>query len=219
MIDVLYSDRNIAVVIKPIGVISEDGEGSVPALIREALGVNDVYTIHRLDRDVGGVMVYALNKSAAAELSAAVSENALEKIYLAVVHGVPSEKNGVFSDLLFKDSKKNKSYVVKRERKGVRYAELSYEVLAASGEKALVRVKLHTGRSHQIRVQFSSRQMPLLGDKKYGASDSEKQIALFSHCLTFPYKGKNVTFSALPEWENFSSNISQIVIKSTQKDV
>ena len=161
--------------------------------------MTDVYPIHRLDRDVSGVMVYALTKKAAASLSKAVAENALEKVYLAVVHGVPAEKSGVYTDLLFKDSKKNKSYVVARERKGVRRAELSYEVLESRGDKTLVRVKLHTGRSHQIRVQFSSRKMPLFGDKKYGASDGERQIALFSHSLTFPHPcGKIMTFSAEP---------------------
>ncbi len=205
MFEILYCDKDIAVVIKPANVISEDGEGSVPALIREALAVDDVYTIHRLDREVCGVMVYALTKHAAASLSRAVADNALEKIYLAVVHGAPAEQSGIFTDLLFKDSKKNKSYVVTRERKGVRRAELSYETLCIKGERSLVRVKLHTGRSHQIRVQFSSRKMPLVGDRKYG-SDEKCNIALFSHILSFPYKGKTVTFSATPSgdiWDTF----------------
>ncbi len=207
MFEVLYSDKDIAVIIKPVGVLSEDGEGSVCALIRDALGVTDVYPIHRLDRDVGGVMVYALNKKSAAALCQAVTENALEKVYLAVVHGRPLEARGVLFDLLFKDSKKNKSYVVKRERKGVRKAELSYETLKSDGEKSLVKIRLHTGRSHQIRVQFSSRKMPLFGDRKYGASDGEKQIALFSHSLTFPHpNGDIMTFEKAPTgeiWENF----------------
>ena len=206
MFEILYRDKDIAVVVKPVGVISEDGEGSVPALIREELEIKDVYTIHRLDREVGGVMVYALTKRAAAELSRAVQDNALEKIYLAVVHGAPAEQSGVFTDLLFKDSKKNKSYVVTRERKGVRRAELSYETLCTNGEHSLVRVKLRTGRSHQIRVQFSSRKMPLVGDRKYG-SEEKCNIALFSHILSFPYKGKTVTFSANPSgdvWEKMS---------------
>lgn len=203
MLEILYSDRDIAVIIKPRGLLSEDSDvGSVPAAIRETLGVTDVYPIHRLDRDVGGVMVYALTKKAAASLSRAVQENALEKVYLAVVHGCPAEPCGVYTDLLFKDSKKNKSYVVTRERRGVRRAELSYEVLRSDGEHTLVRVKLHTGRSHQIRVQFSSRKMPLVGDKKYGAPDGEKEIALFSHSITFPHpNGKTMTFTAEPQGE------------------
>lgn len=207
MFEVLYGDKDIAVIIKPVGVLSEDGEGSVCALIREALGVKDIYPIHRLDRDVSGVMVYALTKSAAASLSRAVTENALEKVYLAIVHGVPEEPSGIFADLLFKDSKKNKSFVVKRERKGVRRAELFYETLESAGDMSLVRVKLHTGRSHQIRVQFSSRKMPLVGDRKYGASDAEEKISLFSHSLTFPHpNGKQMIFSALPSggmWDKF----------------
>ena len=200
MFEILYNDSEIAVVVKPVGVLSEDAEsGSVFSLIREALGVENVYPIHRLDRDVGGVMVFALSKKAAASLSKAVADNALEKVYLAVVHGAPKEPRGTYTDLLFKDSKKNKSYVVTRERKGVRRAELSYEVLKSTSERALVRVKLHTGRSHQIRVQFASRKMPLFGDKRYGAADGAKQIALFSHSLTFPHpSGETMTFTKSP---------------------
>ena len=206
MLEVLYNDKDIAVVVKPVGVLSEDGEGSLPSLIREALCCKDVYPIHRLDREVSGVMVYALNKKAAAALSRAVTEDALEKVYLAVVHGKPCEESGVFCDLLFKDSKKNKSYVVSRERKGVRHAELSYETLKSDGEKSLVRVRLRTGRSHQIRVQFSSRKMPLFGDRRYGGADSERQIALFSHSLSFPHpNGKIMTFTKNPDSEIFLS--------------
>ena len=206
MFEILYGDKDIAVVIKPCGVISEDGESSVCNLIRDALSVEDIYPIHRLDRDVSGVMVFALSKKAAAFLSKEVADGALEKIYLAVVHGKPSEDEGVFSDLLFKDSRKNKSYVVKRERKGVRYAELSYTCLKSDGERSLVRIKLHTGRSHQIRVQFSSRKMPLFGDKKYGASDDITNIALFSHRIAFKHpNGEYMSFSKKPSggiWES-----------------
>ncbi len=155
MLDVLYSDRQIAVIVKPVGVLSEDGEAgeSVCPMLREALGVREVYPVHRLDRAVGGVMVYALTKTAAAALSKAVAENALEKVYLAMVHGVPAEQNGVMTDLLYKDARKNKSYVVTRERKGVKRASLAYETLGSAENVSLVRVTLHTGRSHQIRVQ------------------------------------------------------------------
>lgn len=206
MFKVLFGNKDFAVIIKPVGVISEDGEGSVCQLIRESLSVSDVYPIHRLDRDVGGVMVYALSKKCAAELSRAVQENKLEKIYLAVAHGAPENESGIFTDLLFKDSKKNKSFVVTRERKGVRRAELSYETLEIKDNLSLVRIKLHTGRSHQIRVQFSHRKMPLVGDRKYGAPETDKKIALFSHTLTFPYKGETLTFSENPSgetWDKF----------------
>lgn len=204
MLEVLYSDKSLAVIVKPVGVLSEDGAAgeSVCPMIRETLGVRDVYPVHRLDRAVGGVMVYALTKKAAAALSGAVAENALTKVYLAVVHGTPTEKSGEFTDLLYKDVRKNKSYVVTRERKGVKRASLAYETLCTVEDRALVRVTLHTGRSHQIRVQFASRKLPLVGDGKYGAQDHEKQIALFSHALTFPHpNGETMHFSALPKGE------------------
>lgn len=206
MLNVLYKDKNIAVIVKPVGLISEDGDSgeSVVPLIREKLSVKEVFPIHRLDRNVGGVMVYALNKKSAAFLSAAVQNNEVKKTYLAIVHGVPDEEKGVFTDLLFKDSRKNKSFVVSRERKGVKHASLEYETLGSKDEMSLVRILLHTGRSHQIRVQFSSRKMPLVGDGKYGAADN-KALCLFSHKLEFPSPdGGTVTFSALPEGEIWS---------------
>ena len=211
MLEVLYSDKSIAVIAKPVGLLSEDGAvgESVCPLIRETLGVREVYPVHRLDRAVGGVMVYALTKKAAAALSAAVAENKLQKVYLAVVHGTPEPPAGEYTDLLFKDARKNKSYVVTRERKGVKRASLAYETLETVGGLSLVRITLHTGRSHQIRVQFSSRKMPLVGDGKYGAVDHAKEICLFSHALTFahPENGSKMHFSALPsggEWSRFS---------------
>lgn len=208
--DVLYKDRDIAVVVKPVGLISEDGATgeSVIPLIKAELCVNEVYPIHRLDRNVGGVMVYALNKKSTAALSASVQNGEMRKTYLALVHGVPSEEKGVFTDLLFKDSRKNKSFVVTRERKGVKRASLEYETVKTADGISLVRILLHTGRSHQIRVQFSSRKMPLVGDGKYGAADNNSELCLFSHKLEFahPKTNENVTFFALPwgeTWKTF----------------
>ncbi|MBR5538938.1 MAG: RluA family pseudouridine synthase [Clostridia bacterium] len=205
--DVIYKDSDIAVIVKPVGLISEDGaEGeSIIPVIKKELLAKEVYPIHRLDRNVGGTMVYALNKKSAAVLSAAVQCDGVEKTYLAVVHGRPSEENGVFEDLLFKDSRKNKSFVVTRERKGVKRASLEYSVLGTKEEKTLVRILLHTGRSHQIRVQFSSRRMPLVGDGKYGAPSNEKEIYLFSHKLEFehPKSKEKMEFSALPLWDSW----------------
>jgi 23S rRNA pseudouridine1911/1915/1917 synthase len=203
MLTVLYKDKDIVVVIKPVGLLSEEGDGSLPALLREELSLGEIYPIHRLDRTVGGVMVYALSKKSAAALSLSVQNGDMKKRYLAIVHGRPVADNGVFEDLLFKDSRKNKSFVVTRERKGVKKASLRYEVLKSDGERSLVKILLHTGRSHQIRVQFSSRKMPLVGDGKYGATDNEKNICLFSHSLTFPHprSGEEVEFSALPDWD------------------
>ena len=187
-LEFLHIDNNIAVVIKPVG-ISSEGESGMPGLVKTALtqkGITcTVYPLHRLDTAVGGVMIFALNKFTAAKMSADITEKKLKKEYLAVVHGAPSEKTGVFSDLLFKDSRKNKSFIVNRMRKGVKEASLEYEVLGEREGLSLVKILLHTGRTHQIRVQFSGRKMPLFGDGKYGAKDNS-YIALFSWRLTLP---------------------------------
>ncbi len=192
---ILYHDRDLAVVVKPVGV---DAEHELPALITESLG-GEAYPIHRLDLNVGGVMVYARTKGAAAVLSRAVQEGSMVKEYIARVRGVVPE-SGEWEDLLFKDSTKNKVFVVKRERKGVKQARLSFTRLQENGETSLVRIRLHTGRSHQIRVQFASRGFPLLGDHKYGARDAYTSPMLFSCCLTFPWKQQQKRFEAFPEW-------------------
>ena len=192
--EILYSDREFAVIVKPVGL---DSEQEVPAAIKEQLG-GEVFPIHRLDKNVGGVMVYARTKQAAAALSKAVQEGTMVKEYVATVHGTVPEA-GDWTDLLWKDSKKNKVFVVKRERGGVKKARLEFKRLSA-GETSLVRIRLHTGRSHQIRVQFSSRGFPLVGDHKYGSRDEKTAPLLFSCCLTFPWKGKTMQFESLPEW-------------------
>ena len=188
--EILYSDRDIIVIVKPVGL---DSEHEVP----QALS-GEIYPIHRLDKNVGGVMVYAKTKSAAAALSKAVQEGALIKEYVAMVHGTPPE-SGDWSDLLFKDSAKNKVFVVKKERRGVKKARLEFQCLS-QGETSLVHVRLHTGRSHQIRVQFASRGFPLVGDGKYGAKDHTPAPMLFSCRLTVPIRGKTMVFSAKPQW-------------------
>ena len=192
--DILYSDKHIAVIVKPVGM---DSEHDVPAVLNEQPG-GEVFPIHRLDKNVGGVMVYARTKQAAAALSRAVQEGTMVKEYVAMVHGTPPE-TGDWTDLLFKDSSKNKVFVVKKERKGVKKARLEFQTLSA-GEDSLVRIRLHTGRSHQIRVQFSSRGFPLVGDHKYGARDGKKEPMLFSCCITFPWQGETKRFEALPDW-------------------
>ena len=192
--DILYSDHNIAVIIKPVGL---DSEQEIPAAITQALG-GEFFPIHRLDKNVGGVMVYARTKTAAASLSKAVQEGLMIKEYVALVHGIPPEA-GDWEDFLFKDSRKNKVFVVKRERKGVKKARLTFRRLTA-GEHSLVHIRLYTGRSHQIRVQFSSRGFPLVGDHKYGSRDEHKEPKLFSCRISFPWKGGEKVFEALPEW-------------------
>ncbi len=190
----LYTDRDLAVCVKPVGL---DSEIQVPAAIKEALG-GEVFPIHRLDLNVGGVMVYARTKQAAAALSKAVQEGAMIKEYVAKVHGTPPEQ-GDWEDLLWKDSRKNKVFIVKRQRAGVKKARLEYHVIK-NGDPTLVRVRLHTGRSHQIRVQFSSRGFPLVGDHKYGSKDARTEPLLFSCCITFPWRGEVRKYEAYPEW-------------------
>ena len=194
--EILYSDKNIAVIVKPVGL---DSEAEVPAAIKEQLA-GELFPIHRLDKNVGGVMVYARTKQAAASLSKAVQDGTMVKEYVAMVHGTPPE-TGDWEDLLWKDGKKNKVFVVKRQRGGVKKARLEFKRLTA-GETSLVHVRLHTGRSHQIRVQFSSRGFPLVGDHKYGSRDEKTEPMLFSCRISFPYKGETMVFEKLPDWAN-----------------
>ncbi len=188
--EILYSDEHIVVCVKPVGV---DSEHEVPALLG-----GEIYTLHRLDKNVGGVMVYAKDKQTAARLSRMIQDGALIKEYVAIVHGQPPEE-GDWQDLLFKDSRKNKVFVVKKQRAGVKSARLEFKRLWA-GETSLVRIRLHTGRSHQIRVQFSSRGFPLVGDHKYGSRAEETAPMLFSCRLEFPYFGKTFSAEYYPEW-------------------
>lgn len=191
--EILYADTEIAVAVKPVGTDSEQG---MPRALAAELG-GSFYPVHRLDLNVGGVMVYARNSAAAACLSRQIQQGQFVKEYVALVHGTP-EITGDWEDLLFKDSRKNKVYVVKKQRSGVKPARLTYQRLSA-GERSLVRVRLHTGRSHQIRVQFSSRGFPLVGDHKYGSRAQEQAPMLYSCCLEFEMNGRR-RFESLPDW-------------------
>ena len=192
--DILYSDQNIIVLIKPVGF---DSEKQVSYLLKSQF-VGEIYTVHRLDMNVGGVMIYARKKQTAAELSRAIQEGTMIKEYIAAVHGTPPQK-GDWEDLLFKDSRKNKVFVVKRMRNGVKKARLEF-VRLTEGDTSQVRIRLHTGRSHQIRVQFASRGFPLVGDHKYGSRDKRTSPMLYSCKITFPYQGKTVSYESMPEW-------------------
>ena len=193
--DILYKDDHIVVCVKPAGVLSArdlSGNANMTDMLISELEVADVFPIHRLDRDVSGIMVYALNASAAAKLSSIASDHTkFVKEYIAVVSGRPEIQKGVFEDLLFKDTKRSKSFVVFKMRKGVKNANLEYEVIETFDKYSLVRIHLITGRTHQIRVQFASRKMAIVGDRKYGGEKSEKGIALRSVLLAFNHPVTN----------------------------
>lgn len=206
---ILYEDTQILVCEKPAGVIAE--EGGMPALLRAESGARDIFCVHRLDRETAGLMVCAKTKAAAAALSAAIAAGRMEKRYLALVQGTPPAA-GKWRDLLFRDAKQNKSYVVARERRGVREAKLRFETLETRNGVSLVRVALETGRSHQIRVQFASRGFPLLGDKKYGSAYRDRPLALYACELAFPHPktGEPLRFERKPEgevWQTFADRL------------
>ena len=194
MTEILYSDKQIIVCVKPVGL---DSESEFPEVLKEQFG-GEIFPIHRLDKNVGGVMIYARTKQSAAALSKAVQEGSMIKEYVALVHGDPPDC-GDWEDWLFKDSRKNKVFVVKKERKGVKKARLEFQTLRRNGN-ALVRIRLHTGRSHQIRVQFSSRGFPLVGDHKYGSRDEATAPMLFSCKLTCPLGKQVMEFEKRPDW-------------------
>lgn len=197
--EILYQDACFLVCIKPARVLSTDEPGGLPELVREALGAPkaDVRTVHRLDRVVSGVMVLARNADAASELSRQIRENQFRKEYLAVVHGRPENPEGTLHDLLARDKARRMTFVAEAPGKGVQEAALSYRVLEYANGMSLVRVRLHTGRTHQIRVQFSSRGMPLVGERKYAVWNDPCELALWSAKIGFYHPGTG-------EWVEFS---------------
>ena len=206
-------NENYIICNKPVGVSSQkspDGKDMPNLIFQKAqIPLSKIHPIHRLDNPVGGTMIYAIGSKSASLLSKLISENKLKKEYFAVIHGEPEIGETVLKDLLFKDSSKNKSFVVKRMRKGVKEASLEYKVLSTvcyNEEKvSLVRIILHTGRTHQIRVQFSHRKMPLLGDRRYGSGKDNCSVALWSHSLSFvsPFDGREKVYSSIPDIESF----------------
>ncbi len=199
MIEILEQTPGLVVCIKPVGVHAQGEEpDALPALLASSSSAL-VYPVHRLDQAVGGVMVFAKTAPAAAKLSQAIAGGTLQKEYLAVLGARPKDDSGELFDLLFHDRFKNKTYVVSKERKGVKKALLSYRVVAEADGLCLVHVRLHTGRTHQIRVQFASRGMPLVGDGKYGSRKNAASPALWSYALTVPMDGAIARIRALPE--------------------
>lgn len=220
--EILFKDSSIIVCIKPAGLLSEgESPDAMPVVLSRMLeeqGTPDIsiFPVHRLDRDTSGVMVFATSAKSAAVLSESIRNKRFKKRYLAVTHGIPSKDSDTLSDLLFFDRKRSKSFIVDRERKGVKSALLDYRVISVSGDRALLMIDLHTGRTHQIRAQLSSRGLPLVGDRRYGAPQSDARTpALLSYSLSFehPVTKKALSFFAtVPDsapWSDF--DISDIV--------
>ena len=204
--ELLYVDEAVVVCIKPARVLSTDEPGGLPELVRQALGNPraDVRTVHRLDRVVSGVMVLARSAEAASELSRQVRQDEFSKEYLAVLHGVPKSPEGTLTDLLYRDKARRMTMVAREPGKGVQEAVLDYRVLGTAEGLSKVAALLHTGRTHQIRVQFASRGLPLVGERKYSELDDPCEIALWSHKIGFthPLTGKQMEFSQEPPKEN-----------------
>ena len=201
-VQILYQDRDVLVCIKPPRVLSTDEPGGLPELLRQALAdpQADIRTVHRLDRVVSGLMVLARNPEAASELSRQIRENLFEKEYLAVVHGKPEEESGRLTDLLYRDKARKMTMVADREDKGVQSASLRYWVTGTKNGLSRVRVLLETGRTHQIRVQFASRGLPLVGERKYSTLEDDCEIALWSYRIGFthPVTGEKMEFTQEP---------------------
>lgn len=200
MVDILYADEDIVVCIKPARVLSTDAPGGLPELLRGQFGTRDFRTVHRLDRVVSGLMVVARNAAAASELSRQIREDSFEKEYQAVVHGCPEEDEGRLTDLLLRDKARKMTIVATEPGKDVQPAALRYRVLFGNPQLTRLRIRLETGRTHQIRVQFASRGLPLVGERKYSELDDPCEIALWSCRLAFnhPKTGEKMEFTKEP---------------------
>lgn len=198
--EIIYCDEWIAVCVKPARVLSTDEPGGMPELVRQALGTDDVRTVHRLDRVVSGLMVLACSAEAASELSRQIREGQFQKEYLAVVHGHPDTDAGMLRDLLLRNKQERKTYIVTEPAKGVQEAILTYQVKAKTGDMTRVQIQLQTGRTHQIRAQFAGRNLPLVGDRKYSLLEDDCEIALWSYRLAFthPKTGEPMDFVLEP---------------------
>lgn len=199
---ILYHDADILVCLKPPRVLSTDEPGGVPDLIRQEIGdpEADIRTVHRLDRVVSGLMVLARNATSASELSRQIREDEFQKEYIAVVHGRPDPDRGTLRDLLIRDKARKMTFVVDIPEKGAQEAVLDYQITESKGDCSKVCIQLHTGRTHQIRVQFASRGWPLVGERKYAQLNDPCEIALWSHRIGFyhPSTGKWCEFSEEP---------------------
>ena len=207
--ELIYQDEDIVVCVKPARVLSTDEPGGMPELVRQALGTEDVRTVHRLDRVVSGLMVLARNAQAASDLSRQIREDTFQKEYQAVIHGTPAEDAGRLCDLLLRDKARKMTMVAAEPAKGVQPASLRYQVLKKNTDMSLVQIALETGRTHQIRVQFASRGLPLVGERKYSTLEDDCEIALWSYRLAFnhPKTGAPMEFTLEPPadypWSTF----------------
>ena len=218
--EIIYQDADIVVAIKPPRVLSTDEPGGMPELLRQALGYENIRSVHRLDRVVSGLMVVARNAAAASDLSRQIREEQFRKEYLAVIHGVPEEKSGDLHDLLIRDKARKMTLVTKEMAKGVQPAALRYRVISSHNGMSRVRIQLETGRTHQIRVSMAEIGCPLLGDGKYGRGEVNKRYhetrqALYSYKLHFDFptdagmlnylRGKTFTVDDVPFREKYFS--------------
>lgn len=194
--ELIHVDRDIVVCIKPPRIVSTDEPGGLPELLRETLGDPNIRTVHRLDRVVSGLMVLARTRKSASELSRQIMAGEFEKEYLAVLHGIPAEEAGTLRDLLQRNKQERKTYVVSEPGRDVQEAILNYRLISKTENLAKVQIELVTGRTHQIRAQFSNRNLALVGDRKYGFHEDDCEIALWSHRIAFnhPYTGKRLEF-------------------------
>lgn len=199
---IIYQDKDIVVCVKDPGVLSTDEPGGMPDLVRAALGNPRacVRTVHRLDQVVSGLMILARSPEAASALSRQIREQTFHKEYLAIVRGVPEPVCGTMTDLLYRDPAERRTYVVREAGKNVQEAILNYGTKQSRDGLSLVQIALKTGRTHQIRTQFSSRGIPLWGDKKYGNDTVSGPIALWSCRLRFrhPRAGFQMDFHLDP---------------------
>lgn len=207
--EILYSDDRVVVCVKPAGVLSTDEPGGMPERLRLALEDGVVKSVHRLDRAVGGVMVYARTKRAASDLGRQMDAGAFTKEYRAVVHGVPAEESGVMRDFLLRDTGRRMTSIAPEGTSGAQEALLDYRVLGMAEGMSLLAIRLHTGRTHQIRCQLAGRGLPIVGDRKYGVKDGAENIALWSYCVGFshPRTGEELVFTREPPdtypWDRF----------------
>ena len=212
---ILYRDPYMLLCEKTVGLSSESP--GLPEIISDQTG-QKVFPVHRLDQGTGGVMVFALSPNSCSALQSLFQQDLICKEYLAVVSGILPSAEGVFEDYLFHDRKANKTFIVKRQRAGVKKASCTWTslqtVLSEQNSLTLVKIQLHTGRTHQIRVQFASRKYPLVGDRKYGSRISADYPALWSETITFPHpliSGATVNASSSPPrvypWNLFSEDL------------